>query len=89
MTTTTILTWLVVGLIAGVLAGAVLGGYGLFADIVVGILGAFIGGYVFQHAGWHAPFAGLGGTIFVAFVGALILLAVLHLLHAGFHRRTV
>jgi uncharacterized membrane protein YeaQ/YmgE (transglycosylase-associated protein family) len=87
MTTTTLLTWLVVGLIAGVLAGAILGGYGLFADIVVGIVGAFIGGYVFRQAGWHAPIAGLGGTIFVAFVGALILLAVLHLLHSAFHRR--
>jgi uncharacterized membrane protein YeaQ/YmgE (transglycosylase-associated protein family) len=87
MTTTAILMWLVVGLVAGVLAGLILGGYGLIADIVVGIAGAFIGGYVFQHAGWHAPFAGLGGTIFVAFVGALILLAVLHLLHAALYRR--
>ena len=42
---------------------------------------------LFQHAGWHAPIAGLGGTIFVAFVGALILLVVLHVLHAASHRR--
>jgi uncharacterized membrane protein YeaQ/YmgE (transglycosylase-associated protein family) len=87
MTTTTILTWLVVGLIAGVLAGLIVGGYGLIADIVVGIVGAFIGAYVFQYAGWHAPIEGLGGTIFVAFVGALILLVALHVLHAAFGRR--
>ena len=48
MTTTTILTWLFVGLIAGGLAGLIVGGYGLIADIVVGIVGAFIGGYLFR-----------------------------------------
>jgi uncharacterized membrane protein YeaQ/YmgE (transglycosylase-associated protein family) len=87
MTPTVILTWLVVGLVAGMLAGFVLGGFGVFADIVIGILGAFIGSYVFQHAGWHAPMAGLGGTIIVAFVGALILLAVLHLLRSASYRQ--
>jgi uncharacterized membrane protein YeaQ/YmgE (transglycosylase-associated protein family) len=76
-----ILTWLIVGLIAGVLAALLVGGYGLVADIVVGIVGAFIGGWLFRAAGWHAPFAGLAGTIFVAFIGALILLVILHLVH--------
>ena len=82
-----IITWLIVGLVAGVLASLVVGGYGILADIVIGIVGAFIGGYVFAHAGWHVPFAGLAGTIFVAFIGALILLAVLHLIHAATYRR--
>jgi uncharacterized membrane protein YeaQ/YmgE (transglycosylase-associated protein family) len=85
-----ILTWLIVGLVAGVLASLVVGGYGLLADIIVGIAGAFIGGWVFAHMGWHAPFAGLAGTTFVAFVGALILLVLLHLVHgvtAGGWRR--
>ena len=53
-----IVTWLIVGLIAGVLAGLVVGGYGLLADIVVGIVGAFIGGWLFAHMGWHTPFGG-------------------------------
>lgn len=75
-----IVTWLVVGLIAGVLASLVVGGYGLIADIVVGIVGAFIGGWIFRSAGWASPFAGLAGVIFVAFIGAVILLAVLHLI---------
>jgi len=78
-----ILTWIIVGLVAGVLASLILGGYGLVADVIVGIVGAFIGGMLFHAAGWHVPFAGLAGTIFVAFIGALILLAVLHVIHYG------
>ena len=78
-----IITWLIVGLVAGVLASLVVGGYGILADIVIGIVGAFIGGYVFAHAGWHAPFAGLAGTISIAFVGAVILLLVLRLFRAA------
>ncbi len=76
-----IVTWLIVGLVAGVLASLVIGGYGLLADIVVGIVGAFIGGWLFTREGWHAPWTGLAGTIFVAFIGALILLLLLHLIH--------
>ena len=74
-----ILTWLIVGLVAGVLAGLIVGGYGLIADIVVGIVGAFIGGWLFRAAGWDVPFGGLAGSIFVAFIGAVILLVVLRL----------
>ena len=76
-----IVTWLIVGLVAGVLASLVVGsGGGILIDIVIGIVGAFIGGWVFRAAGWHTPFAGLPGTIFVAFIGSVILLLVLHLL---------
>lgn len=75
-----ILTWLIVGLIAGVLASLLVGSAGgIIVDIVIGIVGAFVGGWLFQTAGWHAPFAGLAGTVFVAFIGALILLVVLRL----------
>jgi uncharacterized membrane protein YeaQ/YmgE (transglycosylase-associated protein family) len=76
-----ILTWLIVGLVAGVLAAFVVGrGYGLLGDIVVGIIGAFIGGWLFRQMGWHTPFGGLAGTIFVAFIGAVVLLAILRLI---------
>jgi len=76
-----ILTWLIVGLVAGVLASLVVGSAGgIIVDIVVGVVGAFIGGWVFQAAGWHSPLAGLPGKIFIAFIGAVILLAVLHLI---------
>jgi uncharacterized membrane protein YeaQ/YmgE (transglycosylase-associated protein family) len=87
MTGNEILTWLIVGLIAGVLAGLFVGGYGVIADIVIGIVGAFIGGWVFRAAGWHAPFHGITSTIFVAFIGAVILLLVLHAVSGAFYRR--
>jgi uncharacterized membrane protein YeaQ/YmgE (transglycosylase-associated protein family) len=75
-----IFTWLIVGLIAGVLASLLVGSGGsIIIDIVIGVVGAFIGGWLFTAAGWHAPFAGLAGTIFIAFVGSVILLVVLHL----------
>ena len=75
----TILTWLIVGLVAGVLASLLVGGYGLIADIVIGIVGAFVGAWIFRHLGVAAPFHGLASTIFVAFVGAVVLLVILHL----------
>lgn len=74
-----LLTWLIVGLIAGVLAALLVGGVGLIGDIIVGIVGAFIGGWIFSQLGVSAPFGGLAGTIFTAFVGAVVLLVVLHL----------
>jgi uncharacterized membrane protein YeaQ/YmgE (transglycosylase-associated protein family) len=76
-----ILTWLIVGLVAGVLASFVVGGgYGLLGDIVVGIVGAFLGGWIFGKMGWHTPFPGLAGTIFVAFIGSIVLLLLLRLI---------
>ena len=76
-----ILTWLIVGLVAGVLASFVVGGgYGLLGDIIIGIIGAFVGGWIFAKMGWHTPFGGLAGTIFVAFIGAIVLLLLLRLI---------
>jgi uncharacterized membrane protein YeaQ/YmgE (transglycosylase-associated protein family) len=74
-----LLTWLIVGLVAGVLAALLVGGVGLIGDIIVGIIGAFVGGWIFSQLGVSAPFGGLAGTIFTAFVGAVVLLFVLHL----------
>ncbi|MEZ4398782.1 MAG: GlsB/YeaQ/YmgE family stress response membrane protein [Kofleriaceae bacterium] len=75
-----LITWIIVGLVAGVLASLVVGGsgYGLVGDIVVGVVGAFLGGWIFREAHWQTPFGGLAGTIAVAFVGALLLLVGLH-----------
>ena len=75
-----ILTWLIVGLVAGVLASFVVGGgFGLLGDIIIGIIGAFIGGWIFAQLGLGAP-GGLVGTILVAFVGAVVLLLLLRLI---------
>jgi len=79
-----ILTWLIVGLVAGVLASFVAGGgFGLLGDIVIGIIGAFIGGWLFRQLGISTPFGGLAGTIFVAFIGAVVLLLLLRLIRRG------
>ena len=85
----TILAWLIVGLVAGVLASMIVGGtgLGLLGDIVAGIAGAFVGGWLFREFGWSAPWDGLAGTIFVAFIGAVVLLAVVHLVQNGVYRR--
>jgi uncharacterized membrane protein YeaQ/YmgE (transglycosylase-associated protein family) len=73
-----ILTWIIVGLIAGVLASLVVGGgFGIIADIVIGIVGAFVGAWLFRALGVTSPFGGLAGVIFVAFIGAAVLLLIL------------
>jgi uncharacterized membrane protein YeaQ/YmgE (transglycosylase-associated protein family) len=77
-----IITWLVVGLVAGVLASVIMrgSGFGLLGDILLGIAGAFVGGWGFRELRWHAPFAGIAGVIAVAAIGAVIVLAGFRLL---------
>jgi uncharacterized membrane protein YeaQ/YmgE (transglycosylase-associated protein family) len=87
MTLQTFLVWIAVGLIAGWLAAAVVGGgFGIIGDIVVGIVGAFLGGFVFRGLHVHVPWGGFPGTVLVAFVGAVILLLILRLIsYARYH----
>jgi uncharacterized membrane protein YeaQ/YmgE (transglycosylase-associated protein family) len=76
-----LLYWIIVGLIAGWLAGQVMkgGGYGVVVDIVLGILGGIVGGWLFGALGiW--PTGGVIGSIIVAFVGAVILIAISRML---------
>ena len=75
------LAWIVVGLIAGWLAGQVMkgGGYGIVVDIILGMLGGIVGGWVFGMLGIF-PEGGLIGSIIVAFVGAVILVAITRVL---------
>jgi uncharacterized membrane protein YeaQ/YmgE (transglycosylase-associated protein family) len=84
-----LLTWIIVGLIAGVLASLVMGGtgYGLIGDIIIGIVGAFVGGFLFRQLGVHSPMSGLPGVIFTAFIGAVVLLFLLRLISRGRSRR--
>jgi uncharacterized membrane protein YeaQ/YmgE (transglycosylase-associated protein family) len=75
-----ILSWIVVGLIAGWLAGLVVrgGGYGLVGNIVVGIVGALIGGFLAGSL-FNVPDAVNGinlTSILVAFLGAVILILI-------------
>ena len=66
--------WIIVGLIAGWAAGKIMrgGGYGPLMDIVLGIVGAVVGGWLLGALGIHA--GGLIGTIVVAIVGAIFLI---------------
>ncbi len=77
-----LLTWLIVGLVAGLLASFVMGGtgLGLIGDIIIGICGAFVGGWVFRALKLTVPIGGMGGTILVAFIGACILLFIIRIL---------
>jgi uncharacterized membrane protein YeaQ/YmgE (transglycosylase-associated protein family) len=88
MSLETFLIWIVIGLIAGWLASAVAGGgFGVIGDIVVGVVGAFIGGFIFRGLHIHIPWRGIPGTILVAFVGALVLLVLLRVVRAATTRR--
>ena len=75
------LAWIIVGLIAGWLAGQVMkgGGYGVLADIILGILGGLLGGWIFGMMGIGAG-GGMIGSIIVAFIGAVILVGITRLI---------
>jgi uncharacterized membrane protein YeaQ/YmgE (transglycosylase-associated protein family) len=79
-----IVVWLIVGAIAGWLASIVMKtnrSQGLIADIIVGIVGAFIGGFVLNALGVGGAVTGLNiASILTAFIGAVILLALLRFL---------
>ena len=84
-----ILTWIIVGLVAGVLASMVMGGtgFGLIGDIVIGIAGAFVGGWLLRTLGTSVPVGGLAGIIIVAFIGAVVLLFIIRLIRGTSRRR--
>ncbi|MFN2451014.1 MAG: GlsB/YeaQ/YmgE family stress response membrane protein [Candidatus Dormibacteria bacterium] len=81
-----LLAWLLIGLIAGALAGRVVRGkgFGCFGDIVVGLIGAVIGGFVLNRVtgGGDASSSFIIECI-VAFVGAVILVFILRLFSRG------
>jgi uncharacterized membrane protein YeaQ/YmgE (transglycosylase-associated protein family) len=80
-----LLAWIVVGLIAGAIAARVVAGrgFGCLADIVVGVAGAIIGGFLLSSLFGISGSVGFFGSIVVAFIGAAVLLAALKLLSGG------
>jgi uncharacterized membrane protein YeaQ/YmgE (transglycosylase-associated protein family) len=86
-----IITWVIIGLIAGLLAGLLIRGrgFGFVASVVVGLLGALLGGFLFSVLHIQMPPALSGGItlawadMLVAFIGAAIIL----LLFGGLYRR--
>ncbi len=77
--------WIIVGLIAGAVAARVVTGrgFGCIADIIVGIVGALIGGWLLGALFNISGTVGFIGSIVVAFLGAAILLSLLKLLSGG------
>jgi uncharacterized membrane protein YeaQ/YmgE (transglycosylase-associated protein family) len=79
-----LLAWIVVGLIAGWLAGLVMkgSGYGILGDIILGIIGALVGGFLASSLfGVADPVSGVNlTTLIVAFIGAVVVVAIVRLL---------
>ena len=83
----TLLVWVVLGLVSGFIASKIINksGEGLVLDIVLGIVGAVVGGWLFNAFGM----AGVSGlnlySLFVAVVGAMVLLVAYHFLVRSAH----
>ena len=79
---------LVVGIVAGWLAGQFMrgGGFGLIGDLIVGLLGALIGDWLLPKLGLHLG-EGIVVLIVYAFIGAVVLLAILRLVGGGWGYR--
>ncbi len=79
-----ILAWIIVGLIAGWLTGLVMkgSGYGIIGDIIIGIVGGLLGGFLASLLfGIPDPTTGINvGSIVVAFLGAVVLVALIRAL---------
>jgi uncharacterized membrane protein YeaQ/YmgE (transglycosylase-associated protein family) len=77
----TLLIWLLIGAVAGWLAGVIVkgGGFGILGDIVVGIVGAFAGGWLLPRLGVQLG-VGLVSIIASATIGAVVLLLILRLI---------
>ncbi len=79
-----IIVWLIVGGVVGWLASLVMrtdAQHGIFLNIVVGLVGAFIGGWLFSSADINDGIT--VGTFLVSLVGAIILLAIVNLVRRG------
>lgn len=74
-----ILWFLLIGLVAGWLAGKLTkgSGFGAVGNILLGVMGSFVGGFIFRQIGLHA--GGTLGNLIVATVGAAILIYVVRL----------
>jgi uncharacterized membrane protein YeaQ/YmgE (transglycosylase-associated protein family) len=77
-----IVTWIIVGGISGFLAERVIGGFhiGCVGTVIVGIIGAFVGGWLFQQFHISIGVTGLLNTIITSFVGAVVLLIGIRML---------
>lgn len=86
----TIMAWIIVGIIAGWLAKRVIPGEGprgVPGDLVIGVVGAIAGGWIFNYFG-HTGATGVNiGSIAIAFVGAVVVLWLMRQLTGTRHAR--
>jgi uncharacterized membrane protein YeaQ/YmgE (transglycosylase-associated protein family) len=75
--------WIIIGLLAGWIAGHITRGrgFGCFVDIVLGLIGAVVGGWIFTKLGIQAW--GFWGSLAAATVGAVVLVAIARLFAGG------
>ncbi|MBN9361509.1 MAG: hypothetical protein BGO83_22115 [Devosia sp. 66-14] len=74
---TPLLVFLAIGLVAGWLASLVLGGGGLLRNLIVGVIGSFVGGYVLNLAGIRLPIDNVWvSSIVTATIGALLVIVI-------------
>ena len=80
MGTLDLILFLVIGLIAGWAAGQVLKGkgFGLIGDLIVGVIGAFLGGWLFSLV--DINLGGIIGRLVIAFVGAVVFLYLIRII---------
>jgi uncharacterized membrane protein YeaQ/YmgE (transglycosylase-associated protein family) len=76
-----IVTMLVVGGVAGFLAGLIMkgGGFGIVGNVIVGVLGAFAGSFLFEQVGIRIA-GGLAGSLITAVIGSVVVLFVIGLI---------
>ena len=77
-----LIAWLVLGLLAGYIGSKIVnkGGEGLVRDILLGIVGAFVGGFLFRVLGGHGVTGLNPYSLLVAVIGSVVVLMVFHAL---------
>ena len=81
-----IIAWIIIGVIAGWLTGKLMkgSGFGFFMDMIIGLIGAVVGGFVATHIGLAGPSQhGLIVSIVIAVIGAVILTMLVRLVTGG------
>lgn len=78
-----LIAWIIIGVIAGWLTGKIMkgSGFGFFMDMIVGLVGALVGGFISSHLGFGgASQHGMIGSVIIAVIGAVILTIILRLI---------
>ncbi|MDB5174249.1 MAG: GlsB/YeaQ/YmgE family stress response rane protein [Phycisphaerales bacterium] len=85
------LSWIILGLIAGLIASKMVNrrGEGVMLDIILGIIGAVVGGWLFRALGMHGVTGFNIWSLIVAIIGAVVLLLIWHAIRGDFRGRPV